>query len=84
MGYTSTIWDMEDDPAGNVQHVAEHGITREEVEEVLLNPDGIESSRSSGRPIAFGRTSTGRVIAVVYEEIDEVTVYPVTAFEVEL
>ena len=54
----------------------------EEVEEVLENPDGVETSRSSGRPIAFGETSTGRIIAVVYEEIDKGTVYPVTAFEV--
>ena len=62
---------------------AEHGITKEEVEEVLENPEGIESSRSSGRPIAFGETSTRRIIAVVYEEIDQDTVYPVTAYEVE-
>lgn len=48
-------WDMEDDPQGNVQHIAQHGITMEEVEEVLLdekNPVG--ESRSSGRPITIG------------------------------
>lgn len=82
MGFSSVIWDLEDDPHGNVQHIAEHGVTQDEVEEVLENPDGIERSRSSGRPIAFGEISTGRVIAVVYEEIDEETVYPVTAYEV--
>lgn len=83
MAYSEAIWDLDDDPAGNVQHIAEHGISKEEVEEVLENPDGVETSRSSGRPIAFGETSTGRIIAVVYEEIDEATVYPVTAYEVE-
>ncbi|MEO8496285.1 MAG: BrnT family toxin [Planctomycetota bacterium] len=83
MGYSKAIWDLDDDPAGNVLHIAEHGVTKEEVEEVLENPDGIETSRSSGRPIAFGETSTGRLIAVIYEEIDEDTVYPVTAYEVE-
>ena len=82
MGYFKAIWDLEDDPEGNVQHIAEHDITKEEVEEVLENPDGIETSRSSGRPIAFGETSTGRLIAVIYEEIGEDTVYPVTAYEV--
>jgi hypothetical protein len=25
------IWDLDDDPEGNVQHVAEHEITQEEV-----------------------------------------------------
>ena len=75
---------MDDDPEGNVQHIAEHDITKEEVEEVLENPDGIETSRSSGRPIAFGETASGRLIAVVFEEIDDETVYSVTAYEVEL
>lgn len=83
MDFTSVIWDLDDDPEGNVQHIAEHGISREEVEEVLENPAGIEWSRSSGRPVAFGETSTGRLIAVVYDQIDEETAYPITAFEVE-
>ena len=83
MRFTRVIWDLDDDPRGNVQHIAEHDIVKEEVEEVLGNPAGIETSRSSGRPIAFGETGTGRLIAVVYEEIDEDTVYPVTAYEVE-
>ena len=83
MGYSKAIWDLDDDPEGNVQHISEHDITREEVEEVLENPDGIETSRSSGRPVAFGETSTGRMIAVIYEVVDEDTVYPVTAYEVE-
>jgi hypothetical protein len=30
-----------------------------------------------------GYTPDGRLIWVVYEEIDDVTVYPVTAYEVE-
>jgi hypothetical protein len=28
------IWDLEDDPRGNIQHLAEHDVTPEEVEEV--------------------------------------------------
>ena len=83
MGYSTAIWDLDDDPEGNVQHIAEHGITKEEVEEVLEQPDDVVTSRSSGQPIAFGETSTGRIIAVVYEEIDLETVYPITAYEVE-
>jgi len=33
--------------------------------------------------IAVGRTSEGRLLLVVYEQIDNVTVYPVTAYEIE-
>ncbi|MCY2986653.1 MAG: DUF4258 domain-containing protein [Planctomycetota bacterium] len=77
------IWDLEDDPQGNVQHIAEHGITKAEVVEVLARPETREESRSSGRPVAIGATSAGRTILVVYEEIDEDTVYPVTAYDLD-
>ena len=61
---------------------AEHDLTPEDIEPIVLNPDRLSVSRSSGRPIAFGFTDNGREIAVVYEQIDEYTVYPITAFEV--
>lgn len=83
MKNTSILWDLDDDPDGNVQHVYEHGLTKEEVEEVLQDPLGLELSRLSGQPIAFGETSTGRLIAVVYDEIDADTTRPITAYEVE-
>jgi uncharacterized DUF497 family protein len=73
---------MTDDPDGNVKHCADHGVTPNEVEEVLLNPTDIDVSRSSGHPVAFGDTSTGRHLMVVYEEIDADTVYPITAYDV--
>jgi len=80
--FDSILWDLDDDPDGNVKHCAEHGITKEEVEEVLTNPTDTGTSRSSGRPVVFGDTSTGKHLMVAYEEIDADTVYPVTAFEV--
>jgi uncharacterized DUF497 family protein len=82
MRFDSIIWDLDDDPAGNVQHCEEHGITKEEVEEVFQNVTDVDFSASSGRPVVFGDTSAGRHLMVVYEEIDAETVYPVTAYEV--
>jgi uncharacterized DUF497 family protein len=82
MAFDSILWDLDDDPEGNVQHCAEHGITKEEVEDVFQNPTDFDVSRSSGQPVVFGETATGRHVMVVYEEIDADTVYPVTAFEV--
>lgn len=64
-------------------HLAVHGVTPDEFEEVVCDPDNVEQSRSSGRPIAFGETSTGKYLACVYELLDESTVLPVTAYEVE-
>jgi hypothetical protein len=46
----SFVWDLEDDPDGNVAHIAEHGIMPEEVEEVLEAEHGsATTSRSSGK-----------------------------------
>ena len=67
----------------NERKVAEHGVTPEEAEEVVENPHRSTTSRSSGRPIAFGFTSTGKYIAVVYERIDPATVYVITGYEVD-
>lgn len=49
----------------NIRHLAEHEVTPEEFEEVVCDPDWIETSRGSGLPIAFGRTSAGRFLACV-------------------
>ncbi|MEZ4862385.1 MAG: hypothetical protein R3C14_13800 [Caldilineaceae bacterium] len=68
-------------PGGNLEHIAKHELTPEDIEDVLLAPLGRDISRSSGRPIVYGFTSTGRYILVVYRQIDEDTVYPVTAYE---
>jgi len=80
--YTSIIWDLDEDPDGNVQHCAQHGVTKEEVEEGFDNPTDYDVSQSSGRPVVFGDTSTGRHLMVVYDEVDEDTVYPVKAYDV--
>jgi len=79
------LWDLDEEPDGNVQHVAEHGLTKEEVETVLLNPKNeVAESDSTGLPATFGWTDTGRHIIVVWENVfdDPRTIYPVTAYEV--
>ena len=82
MRFHSILWDMDDDPDGNVQHCAAHGIAKEEVEEAIENATDTDISRSSGRPVLFGETNTGRHLMVVYEEADDDTIYPVTAYDV--
>jgi uncharacterized DUF497 family protein len=81
MRFEAILWDLDDDPDGNVQHCADHGVTKEEVEEVLENAMDADVSRSTGRPVVFGDTSSGRHLMVVYERVDAVTVYPITAYE---
>lgn len=81
------IWDEPDDRDGNCWHICieGHGLTRTEVEEVLRDDESdIEVSASSGRPVAFGWTSAGERIAVVFEEMsdDPTMVYPISAYPV--
>lgn len=65
-----------------VEHVAEHGLTQDDFEHVVSNPTRRGNSRSSGLPASWGYTEDGRYIIAVYEEIDDMTILPVTAYEV--
>jgi len=67
----------------NESHLLLNKVSREEAEHIIRNPIGHDVSESSERPIVFGYTPTRRKIAVVYEIIDSVTGYPITAYEVE-
>jgi uncharacterized DUF497 family protein len=80
--FTSIIWDDEDDPDGNVEHIAQHGLSIEDVEQVLLAPTSTGVSRTSGLPVLWGYTPGARYIIVVYEEVDDATIYIITAFDV--
>jgi uncharacterized DUF497 family protein len=64
------------------EHLAEHGVLPDEFETVVCDPESVDKSRSSGREIAFGEVN-GRFLACVYEMLDETTILPVTAYEVE-
>ncbi len=77
MPYYEFVWTDE-----IVRHLAEHGISQDDFERVVCNPSSRGFSRSSGLPTAWGHTMDGRYIMAVYEELDQVTVLPVTAYEV--
>jgi hypothetical protein len=62
--------------------VEEHGLTIEEVEEVLESPTSKSFSKSSKRPCVWGCTLESVYLMIVYEEIDEDTIRVVTAYEI--
>ncbi len=80
MRWMRVLWD--DTPGGNVEHVEEHDLTTDDVDYVLENPASMGKSRTSGRLCLFGYTPDDRYIVVIYEEIDDDMVIPVTAYEV--
>jgi uncharacterized DUF497 family protein len=63
-------------------HVDQHGISVEEFERIVGAPEWTEPSRNSHRTIAFGEGDDGRLIACVYEQLDD-EIDPVTAYFVE-
>jgi len=81
MAWFDFIW--MDGIDGNIDHIAQHGLPPDDFEFVFQNYDHETISHSSGRTIRFGRTEDGRRITIVFEWIEkDITVYPVTAFEV--
>jgi uncharacterized DUF497 family protein len=82
LNFTSICWDRDDDTNGNVQHIARHNLTKEDVEHVFDHPTGTDTSRSSGLPVVFGETRNGRYIMIAYKVIDASTVRPITAYDV--
>jgi hypothetical protein len=63
-------------------HLAEHGVSPEDFEEVVSNPRRVSVSRSSGRPCCWGETADGRPLFCVYEFLVDLTIIPVTGYEV--
>ena len=77
-------WDDEDDPIGNVQHIAQNGVSMEEFEWILTDPSSRRGrSRSSGRNTAWGQLPDGRELVIVYEieSTNPLAIRPVTAYE---
>lgn len=81
MAEINVIWDLDHDEDGNVMHIAENGVEKWDVEEVLNNPTRKTTSASSGRPLWLGFTSENRLLAVAFEWVSDDEVYVVTAYE---
>jgi hypothetical protein len=65
-----------------ISHLVEHGVTATDFETVVETSRVRGRSRSTGRPCCWGETDDGRYVLCVYEYIDEVTILPITAYEV--
>ena len=77
MPYYEFLWTDE-----IIRHLAEHGVSAKDFEEAVSNPNRLDVSRSTGRPCCWGETTDGRQLFCVYEFLDDMTIIPVTAYEV--
>jgi uncharacterized DUF497 family protein len=71
----------------NIEHIQQHGVTPEEIDEVLANQSSrvIENpSPTSDRPAIVGYTNAGRPLLIAYDLLDDDVprrIYPITAYE---
>jgi hypothetical protein len=65
-----------------VAHLLEHDVSRDDFESVVNYPERRGESRSTGRPCCWAETADGRYLLCVYEYLDELTILPITAYEV--
>ena len=77
MAYFDFFWNDE-----TIDHLAEHDVSQEDFEAVVQNPDSVGQSDSKGQPCCWGETADGRYLLCVFEKIDEITILPITAYEV--
>jgi len=66
-----------------VEHLEEHGVTPDEFERVVQDPDSNGISRSTGRPYAVAILDDGREVMCIYEFVDHMTIEPITAYELD-
>ncbi len=68
-------------PETSLPHIYEHGVTEEEVEQVMRASGGdVQGSR--GSRMKLGRTSAGRYLQVIYSPDEEPgSVFVITAYE---
>lgn len=69
------------DPETDEPHIHRHGVTEEEVEEVMRRPADDFPARGGAR-IALGQTAAGRTLQVIYVlDEDRLGAFVVTAYD---
>lgn len=70
------------DPTTGEPHVYEHGVTEEEVEEVLSSPRAEERPGRGSSRVVIGATESGRILRVIYaKDPYPGTLFVITAYE---
>ena len=71
------------DPQSDVPHICEHGVSEEEVEEILVNPAEDRPGKEGSR-VVLGRTAAGRFLRAIYVPDPKLdSVFVITAYELK-
>jgi hypothetical protein len=69
------------DPQTGAPHIYGHGMTEDEVADVLQNPDEDRSGREGAR-VAIGQTRAGRYLRVIYVP-EQNSAFVITGYELK-
>ena len=72
------LWDT-----WNVQHIARHHITLDEVEAICHKDPLILQGQKKGRLVLIGQTEEKRLLGVVLETKGQGSYYPITAYDAD-
>ncbi len=71
------------DPDGGQPHIFEHGVTEDEVRQVLLRP-GEDRPGEAGSRVALGQTAAGRYLKAIYSRDPGAdSVFVITAYDLQ-
>ncbi|HET6426561.1 MAG TPA: hypothetical protein VFG20_22915 [Planctomycetaceae bacterium] len=79
MPFYFVIWTPE-----ATQHLEQHGVTQDEFEQVVFASRHSTIEQSASNPdnvTVVGTTDAGRELRCVWQELDDSTILPVTAYE---
>jgi len=62
----------------NIDHIQQHGVEPDEVEEALTNRPFFRKARE-GKHFAFGQTDSGRYLTVIFAHRGQGRAYPISA-----
>ena len=69
------------DPDSGLPHLRRHGVTEDEVEDVLMSP-GEDRPGQDGARVAIGQTQSGLYLRVIYiADAEPGSVFVITAYE---
>jgi hypothetical protein len=68
----------------SIEHVAHHDVTPEEFEEAFdSGADVVNRDLAGGHSARIGYDSRGRLLFVVYDDLNGIDIVPITAYEVD-
>ena len=69
------------DPETGLPHIYEHGVTEDEVRQVLMER-GVDEQGTEGSRVKYGQTAAGRYLKVIYKErMEEEELFVITGYE---